>query len=71
MMTEEQFARYGSADYLMIGEDIAAYLDAVMEEGSDDDPAYVARALDVVARALDTTALAYKVSLLRETGNRL
>ena len=63
-MTEEQFARYDSADYLRTGEDIAAYLDAVLEEDSDD-PAYIARALAVVARALDTTALAQMVSMRR------
>ena len=49
-MTEEQFARYDSADYLKTEEDIAAYLEAVMEEGGDD-PAYLARALGTVARA--------------------
>jgi len=48
-MPEAPFARYDSADYLKTEEDIAAYLEAVMEEG-DDDPAYVARALGVVAR---------------------
>lgn len=69
-MTEEQFARYDSADDLRTEEDIAAYLDAVLDDGGDD-PAYVARALELVARALDTTALAHKVSLLREAGNRL
>ena len=40
----ETFARYDSADYLKTEEDIAAYLEAVMDE-ADDDPAYVARAL--------------------------
>ena len=41
-MPEEKFARYDSADYLKTEEDIAAYLEAVMEDGGDD-PAYVAR----------------------------
>ena len=63
-MTEEQFARYDSADYLKTEEDIAAYLEAVMEE-SGDDPAYIARALGVVARARNMTALAQEVGMSR------
>ena len=35
-MPEEKFARYDSADYLKTEEDIAAYLEAVMEDGGDD-----------------------------------
>ncbi|GHG37420.1 addiction module antidote protein [Paracoccus aerius] len=63
-MREEQFARYDSADYLKTEEDIAAYLEAVMEEGGDD-PAYIARALGVVARARNMTALAQEVDMSR------
>ncbi|MCZ0964386.1 helix-turn-helix domain-containing transcriptional regulator [Paracoccus benzoatiresistens] len=69
-MPEALFARYDSGHDLRTGEDIAAYLEAVMEDDGDD-PAHVARALEVVARALDTTALAHKASLLRKAGNRL
>ena len=54
-MPEEKFARYDSADYLKTEDDVAAYLEAVMEEGGDD-PAYVARALGVVARARNTVS---------------
>ena len=49
-MVKETFSRYDSADYLKTEEDIVAYLDAVMEEGGDD-PAYIAHALGVIARA--------------------
>ena len=63
-MTEEQFARYDSADYLKTEEDIAAYLEAVMEEGGDD-PAYLARALGTVARARNMSALAREVATMR------
>lgn len=63
-MTEEQFARYDSADYLKTEEDVAAYLEAVMEEGGDD-PAYIARALGVIARARNMTALAREVGMSR------
>jgi probable addiction module antidote protein len=60
----EKFARYDSADYLRTEEDIAAYLEAAMDEGQDD-PAYVARALGVVARARNMTALAQEVGMSR------
>jgi DNA-binding phage protein len=40
-----------SADYLETGADIAAYIEAVLAEGGDD-PAYLMRALGVIARAL-------------------
>ena len=63
-MTEEAFARYDSADYLKTEEDIAAYLEAVMDE-SGDDPASIARALGVVARARNMTALAREVGMSR------
>ena len=48
-MPEEKFASYDSADYLKTEADIAAYLEAVMDDGKDDE-ASVARALGVVAR---------------------
>ena len=48
-MSKEVFSRYDSADYLKTDEDITAYLEAAAEEG--DDPAFLARALGVVARA--------------------
>jgi probable addiction module antidote protein len=53
-MPKEPFSRYDSA----------AYLEAVMEEGGDD-PAYIARALGVVARARNMTALAQEVGMSR------
>lgn len=63
-MEDVTFARYDSADYLKSEEDIAAYLEAVMEEGGDD-PAYSARALGVLARAGNMTALAEEVGMSR------
>ena len=63
-MTEETFARYDSADYLRTEEDIAAYLEAVIEEAGDD-PAYVARALSVVARARNMIALSREMGMSR------
>lgn len=47
-MSKVKFSRYDTADYLKNEDDIAAYLDAVMEDG---DPALIAAALGDVARA--------------------
>lgn len=62
-MTE--FTHYDSADYLETEEDIAAYLDAVMLEGGDD-PAFIMRALGVVARARNFSQLARDAGISRE-----
>ncbi|EHD3146315.1 TPA: putative addiction module antidote protein [Escherichia coli] len=50
-----QFSRYDTADYLKTEDDIAAYLDAVAEDG---DPALIAAALGDVARACNLSQLA-------------
>lgn len=63
-MEEVTFARYDTADYLETEADIAAYLEAVMEEAGDN-PAYIARALGAVARARNMTALASEVGMSR------
>lgn len=52
-----KLTRYDSADYIETEEDIASYLDAVMQE-SGDDPAMVIHALGVVARARNFSKLA-------------
>jgi probable addiction module antidote protein len=67
-MTKETFSRYDSADYLKTEEDIAAYLEAAAEEG--DDPAFLARALGVVARARNMSQLARETGLSREGLNK-
>ncbi|RIK92633.1 MAG: putative addiction module antidote protein [Proteobacteria bacterium] len=64
-MNSKTFSRYDTADYLKSEEDIIAYLEAVMEEG-DDDPAYIARALGVVARARNMSQLARDAGMSRE-----
>lgn len=58
-------SRYDSADYLRNREDIAAYLEAAFEEAGDD-PAFMAHALGVVARAHGMVELAEKTGLTRE-----
>lgn len=68
-MEKVTFDRYDTADYLESEADIAAYLEAVMEEGGDD-PAYVARALGVVARARNMSALAKEVGMSRAGLNK-
>lgn len=50
-----QFSRYDTADYLKTEDDIAAYLDAVAEDG---DPALIAAALGDVARARNLSQFA-------------
>jgi len=60
---EVEFSRYDTADYLQSEEDIAAYLEAVMEEG---DPALIAAALGDIARARNISQLARDVGMSRE-----
>lgn len=64
-MTKETFSRYDTADYLKSDEDIARYMEAVMEEGGDD-PAYITHALGAIARARNMSQLARDTGLTRE-----
>ena len=57
-----RFVRYDSADYLKTAEDVAEYLVAAFEE-ADDDAAYMAHVIGVVARAHGGMT-----KLARETG---
>lgn len=63
MMMNVKFSRYDTADYLKNEDDIAAYLDAVMEDG---DPALIAAALGDVARARNLSQLARDVGMTRQ-----
>ncbi|MCL2537619.1 MAG: putative addiction module antidote protein [Coriobacteriia bacterium] len=56
--------RFDAADYLKSEEDIAAYLDAVLE---DNDPQLLIVALGDIARARGMTQLAEKVGVSRES----
>ncbi|MDT0619415.1 putative addiction module antidote protein [Salinisphaera sp. P385] len=60
----EKFSAYDSADYIHSDADAAAYLLACMEEGGDD-PAFLAHALGVVARARNMSQLARDVGISR------
>lgn len=55
---------YDSAEYLKTERDMANYLEAVFEDG---DPALIAHALGVVARAKGMTMVAKKAGLGRES----
>lgn len=57
---EVKFSRYDTADYLKTEDDIAAYLDAVMEDG---DPSLIAEALGELARARNLSQLARDVGM--------
>ena len=58
-----EFSRYDAADYLKTEQDIAAYLDAIMEEG---EPALIAAALGDVARARNLSQLARDIGMSRQ-----
>lgn len=57
--------RWDSAAYLKTEKDIAGYLKAAMAEGGDD-PAFIAHALGVVARARNMSQLARDAGMTRE-----
>ncbi|MGH8529793.1 MAG: addiction module antidote protein [Nevskiales bacterium] len=61
----ETFTRWDSAEHLKTEEDIAAYLEAVMEEGGDDSE-FIAHALGVIARARNMSQLARDTGISRE-----
>ncbi len=62
-MDAVKFSRYDTADYLKSEQEIAAYLDAVMEDG---DPALIAAALGDVAHARNISKLARDTGMSRE-----
>lgn len=64
-MTKEKFSQYDSADYLKTPAQVAAYMAAAMDEGADD-PAFIAHALGVVARARSMAQLARDTGITRE-----
>jgi len=64
-MSNAIFSHYDAADYLETEEDIAAYLDAVIDECGDD-PSLIARALGDVARARNMSQLARETGMTRE-----
>lgn len=59
-----QTTRWDSAEYLKTDEDIAAYLDAVLEEG---DPALVTHALGIIARAKGINQMVDETGMARDS----
>jgi probable addiction module antidote protein len=64
-LTKEKFSRYDTADYLKTEEDMAAYLEACLEEAPED-AALIAAALGDIARARGMVQLAKATGLTRE-----
>ncbi len=63
-MAKTKTRRWDAVDYLKTKRDVAAYLEAVLEEG---DPALFAAALGDVARAKGMTRVARETGLGRES----
>ena len=57
------FSHYDTAEYLQTEDEIAAYLEAIMEEN---DPSLLAAALGDIARARNMSQLAKEVGMSRE-----
>lgn len=62
--TKLKTTRYDSAEYLKSEKDIAAYLDAALEDG---DPGVIRHALNVIARARGMTQIARDSGVTRES----
>jgi probable addiction module antidote protein len=61
----ETFASFDAANYLDTVDDVAAYLEAIVDEG-DDDPKVIARALGAIARARNFSQIARDAGMSRE-----
>lgn len=62
---KETFSRFDATEYLATGEDMARYLDAMIEE-SQGDPRMIAVALGDIARAKGMALIARETGLARE-----
>ena len=65
-MTRTKTTRYDVADHLRASEEMAAYLEACLEEAPGD-AAFIARALGDIARAKGMTQVARDAGLSRES----
>lgn len=65
-MGKVKTTRYDSAEYLETPEDMAAYLEACLEEANGD-AAFIAKALGNIARAKGMTQVARDAGLSRES----
>ena len=62
----EKFSRYDVAEYLDTPEEMAAYLEAAIDEANGD-AAFIAKALGDIARAKGVTQIARESGLSRES----
>ena len=62
---KESFTRWDPADYMKSEDDMAAYIEACLEEAPDD-PALLSAALGDIARAHGVADLAKRTGLTRE-----
>ena len=65
-MTKTATTRYDIAEHLRTPAEMAAYLEAVLEEANDD-AAFIAKALGDIARAKGVTQVARDAGLARES----
>jgi len=65
-MPKTRTTRYDVADHLRTPEEMAAYLEACLEE-ADGDAAFIAKALGDIARAKGMSKVARKAGLSRES----
>lgn len=65
-MAETKTTKYDVAEYLNTPEEMAAYLEACLEEANGDD-AFVAKALGNIARAKGMSQVAREAGLSRES----
>ncbi|SAK74927.1 transcriptional regulator [Caballeronia pedi] len=63
--TKIKTSPWDTADYLKTEDDIAEYFDACLQEGGDD-PAFIAHALGVIARARGMAQVARDSGITRE-----
>lgn len=61
----EDFAPFDAANYLNTIEDVAAYLEAIIDD-SDDDPTVIAQALGSIARSRNFSQIAREAGMSRE-----
>lgn len=61
----ETFTPFDAANYLNTVDDVAAYLEAVIDE-SGDDPTVIARALGTIARSRNFSQIARQAGMSRE-----
>lgn len=64
-MTSEIFSPFDPADHLHSAADVAAFLEAVIDDG-DDDPAVFTRALSTIARTQNFSRIAREAGISRE-----